>query len=417
MIVYFDHYLRIFLSCFLLLSVTTDFAVIDQKAKLIDQDYPHTDYWVNIFIPGNEKYVGSSIYSEYVNVITSALSLQLSSVQKSDPETEVNTPSIINPARAMTLKFKPWEIVTSLIWSPDGQYFLISAGNGIFIFDADTLNQLGRIEIGSFTRTLNFSHSGEYFAAGSRDGRIRVWKFEPPDDDGSVENLHKLLLDMAAHKNGVNKILFNAQDNAIISAGNDGLIKIWDVASGENRSTIIGGNRSIPGIAMEQNSSNIAILNGDFIRIRDYATTLIWGTIRSPEYLLDILYSPDDRLLISSSISNRIYLWDPNEALRSGIEAYPEPIVLNGHRGKSGTYNALVWDVELHPSGDYFASAGGDGQLIFWNLDTKQSIYVYFDNGIAITCIAFSPDGDKIMAGRINGVVQIWAVSELIITE
>lgn len=320
----------------------------------------------------------------------------------------------IKTDQAMTLNFNPWEIITALAWSNDGKYILISAGNGIYIFDADTLRQLARIEMGSFSRTLKFSHSGDLFVAGSRDGHIRVWNFKPPINNDPGDHSLFLRIDVPAHKNGVNEILFNSQDTSLISAGNDGLIKIWDIASGKIRSTIIGGNRSISGVASSPRSNNIAILNGDFIRIRDFETTLITGTFLAPEYLFDISYSLDGKTLISSSVSNDIYLWDADSAYRSGVERYPEPYILTGHKGKSGTYQAIVWDIEIHPSGGFIASAGGDGQLIFWNLDTKQPFQVDFNGGIAITCIAFSPDGNKIMAGMINGVVEIWALSDLI---
>jgi WD40 repeat protein len=308
-----------------------------------------------------------------------------------------------------TIKFRPEELVTALAWSPDGASLAIAAGDRVYLYDSQSLMEHDILQIGAYTNSLAFSSRGDWLAAGSRDGILRVWSYEDIVESrgsGEIDPLWTL----EAHKKGVNSVTFSEDGEILASGGIDAIVRLWDVKTGEERGTLIGGTFSVPGIAFDPKTSILAIVNGDYIRLRDSQTQQIWGTIRAPAPQYSIAYSPDGSLLVSSDIANRIYIWDPEAAFRTGLETYPVPVILEGHEGLAGTYRGLVWQIEFHPDGDFLASAGGDETVRLWEIASGNLLRTLNAHTAAVTSLAFSPDGSRMASGGLDGLVFIWEV-------
>jgi WD40 repeat protein len=339
--------------------------------------------------------------------------------EASDPQT---TPSATLPPEEPTpdddsfqpvsiIKFNPGEIVTALVWSPDGSVLAVAAGDKVYLHDAQNFGRLGNFQVGSLTYSLAFSPAGDLLAAGSRDGLVRVWMYEDlisdPEDPGVG-----LLWVLEAHKKGVNSVAFSVHGKYLASGGNDAVVRLWDTETGAVAGTLIGGTYAVPAIAFDPSGELLAIVNGDVIRLRDIETQQIWGTIRAPTHLYGITYSPDGSRLVSSDINNNIYLWDPERAYRSGVEIYPEPLILRGHAGRENTYQALIWDVAFHPGGVWLASAGGDGSVRLWDIVSGTLINTISDHSAGVTSVAFNPDGSRLASGGLDGIVYVWEVDQ-----
>ena len=332
-------------------------------------------------------------------------------VRKTTPDSLPNEPlpSIGDYLPASSIKFNPVELVTALDWSPDGAILAVAAGGQIYLYDAQSLMELVVFRIGALTNSLVFSPRGELLAAGSRDGILRIWSYEDIVESrgsGEIDPLWTL----EAHKKGVNSVTFSKDGEILASGGIDAIVRLWDVKTGEERGTLIGGTFSVPGIAFDPKTSILAIVNGDYIRLRDSQTQQIWGTIRAPAPQFSITYSPDGSLLVSSDIANGIYIWDPEAAFRTGVETYPVPVILEGHEGLAGTYRGLVWQVEFHPDGKFLASAGGDETVRLWEIASGNLLRTLNAHTAAVTSLAFSPDGSRMASGGLDGLVFIWEV-------
>ena len=363
----------------------------------------HTD---NRIILGTQ-----TLTSEDHKVTEIAAAVELTRIRAAKLDS-ISNESLLNNDKNLpvsTIKFRPEELVTALAWSPDGASLAIAAGDRVYLYDSQSLMAHNVLRIGAFTNSLAFSSRGDWLAAGSRDGMLRVWKFEDIiESDGGVEVDPFWTLE--AHKKGVNSVTFNKDGDLLASGGVDAIVRLWDVNTGEESGTLIGGTFSVPGIAFDPETPLLAIVNGDFIRLRDSLTQQIWGTIRaqSPQY--SITYSPDGSLLVSSDIANRIYIWDPEAAFRTGVETYPVPVILEGHKGLVGTYRGLVWQVEFHPDGKFLASAGGDGTVRLWEIASGNLLRTLNAHTAAVTSLAYSPDGRKLASGSLDGRVFIWDV-------
>ena len=317
---------------------------------------------------------------------------------------------VITPANAAVLRQQasiahgPWQIVNALAWSPDGQLLAVSAGDAIRFYHAADQESLANVQVGALTQALAFSPDGSLFAAGSRDGRLRVWH----SDELLVGGEAYLVLD--AHKKGVNCLAFDPVHGQLVSGGNDAVARFWDIASGELLATTIGGTFAVPSIAFSPDGAVLAVVNGEFLRLREVGSERIVGTFRGPAPLYTTVFSPDGEMLAAGDTENRVRLWDVDTAFRTGQEKYPPGIELTGHSGRSGTYHSLVWRVVFSPDGALLASAGGDGRLRLWEMPGGEPLSTLAGHTAGVTALAFRPDGRLLASGSLDGFVRLWGV-------
>jgi len=313
------------------------------------------------------------------------------------------------PGSTSIITFKPWELVNALAWSPDGKLLAVSAGNQISIYQVETMQQQRLLQLGAFTQGLAFSPDGEYLAAASRDGFLRVWKI---DNLAAAYNGAPLdqapVWQVSAHKKGANTLAYSPDGRILASGGNDGMARLWQSSTGKPLIAIIGGTFAVPGLAFSQDGTNLAIVNGDVIRLRDVTTGRITGSLRAEKPLYSVSYHPGGKLLAAGDSDNHVLLWDPAQAFRSGNLKYPEPVFLSGHNGRPGTSSALVWRVLFNPDGTLLATASGDSTVRIWDVNLRQLRFTLSGHTKAVTSLAFSPDGLFLASGSLDGTVRVW---------
>lgn len=291
------------------------------------------------------------------------------------------------------IQYSPWDLVHAIAWSPDGKTLAVAAGSVVHILSPDTYQEKGTLDTGSWSPGLAFSPDGNTIATGSRDGYVRVWKVQ----DGKLE------LAIRAHKKGVNSLAISPDGRRVASGGNDALARVWDLASGELVSELIGGTYSVPGVAFSSGGSDLAILNGKVVRIRDIESTRFVQTIRgeSSFYSLDI--SGDGQKIATGNIEGTVEVWD----IQSGARIAR----LVGHAGAPDRPSALIWQVEFSPKGQLLASAGGDNRVLLWDLENESVVCTLDGHTKAATSAAFSPDGKILATGGLDSSLIFWQIA------
>lgn len=310
-------------------------------------------------------------------------------------------------------QFPPWDLVMSLAWSPDGKMLAVSAGTQVYFYSIPENFILYQTDIGSFTPALDFSPDGKRCAAGSRDGIIRIWEFEA---SGGLKPRIILAREIPAHSKGVNTIMFSSGGEWLASGGNDAIARLWDVKTGSLLNEMIGGTFAIPSVAIntaedlsaDSMEFGLAVANGDVLRLRDAFSGRFIGTFWSDQPLFRLAFNPDGSLLATGDISNGVKLWNVSQAYRSGSESYPEPVHEMHQSGIPGKPSGLVWAVVFNPSGDFLASAGGDGQIYLWDVHKGGLVKTFEGHQAAVTSLAFSPDGKWLVSGSLDATVRFW---------
>jgi WD40 repeat protein/serine/threonine protein kinase len=229
---------------------------------------------------------------------------------------------------------------------------------------------------------------------GARD--LRGWEWHYQD-----RLCHSALRVLTGHEGEVRCVAFHPDGSLIATGGDDGTVRLWDTAGGEERHVFRRpvGNRALC-VAFSPDGSRLA--SGG-----DRGALLIWDTasgqtvhrLGDPEgYVEAMAFSPDGGRLATAGSDGRVQVWD----VAAGTQLY----VLHGHVGD-------VRGLAFTPDGKRLVSAGEDGTVRVWDPRSHEPPRILLGGAGKARCLALSPDGERLAVGGEGGerVVRVWDVA------
>jgi WD40 repeat protein len=141
--------------------------------------------------------------------------------------------------------------------------------------------------------------------------------------------------------------------------------------------------------------------DGRILACADWAEVSLWDTgtgrllrriRRRLGQVLGVAFAPDGRALASCGADGAVRLWDPSTG--EEVRRY------KGHRSD-------VCAVAISPDGRVLGAGGRDAALTVWEFGTAR---VLWNQAVPIThCLAFSPDGRLLASGSETGHLRLWA--------
>ncbi|HJZ90624.1 MAG TPA: protein kinase [Gemmataceae bacterium] len=240
--------------------------------------------------------------------------------------------------------------VTSLAFNTDGT-LLASAGidNLVRIWEVKTGKERYRIKVSNPAYRMAFSPDGTRLAA-AVGAQIRFF------DAGSGTDLFTL----SGHRGTVRALALSADGRWLVSGGTDGLVKLWDLATGKEVFSR-GGNTGI---------------------------------------IVDVAFSPKQDHIVScarpkGNARREIRLWNAADGSQSG-----NTIILPFEVG------AAVFTANP----EQIACACGDGSIRFLDVSTGETTFVLHGHGAALHRLAVTPDGSRVVTGSPDRTIRVWPV-------
>ncbi|GEM_PF-2898912 len=286
--------------------------------------------------------------------------------------------------------------VTDCTYSPDGQ-FILSASHDrtLKLWDAYVGQQ--RFTLSGHTDKVSacaYSLDGQRLLSASADGTLKVW-------DANLETLKaKLLLSpcmaqTTAGKYAIHSCNYSPDGHTIVTASDDGLLKVWDAHSEQNLLTLNGHDRAVHSCVYSPDGAHILSASWD-------GTLKIWYSDNGQELLTlsehtaaieGCAYSPDGQRIISASEDGTLKVWD--------VASGQCLLTLSGHE-------AVVLGCSYSPDGERILSASGDHTLKVWDANSGQEIFTLHGHTAPVHRQAYSPDGQFIVSASDDHTLRVW---------
>lgn len=299
--------------------------------------------------------------------------------------------------------------VYTLDFHPDGRFLVSGDTDGeVRLWDLETGGCAGLLGgcRGAVYQVL-FDPDGTLLAAGDSAGVVRLWRVDEQADPVAVP----LSRQPAEHRGSVWVCKFRphgdtpaaGSDSLLVTGGNDGVVRLWDPATGQGKRILRGHGRRIGTLSFSADGSMLAAGGNDgYVRLWHTASgRRLRGLTGQSDRLVSAVFGPLGPLLATASSDGDIYLWNAATG-----EYQRELDVETDH----------VWAEAFSADGDLIATANDDDTVRLWYRVTGAHVATITEHYGRVRAIAFRSDDAVLATGCDDRKVRIWDMADRRIT-
>jgi len=278
---------------------------------------------------------------------------------------------------------------TNYKFSPDSRQFVVICSVGIWRYDVHTGEELGlatKYSDETDEYVVISPDSTTFLDIGNRLNRnkIELWDLDVGELKTNFDN----------PTGDVNSVSYHPNSRMFVSGDSEGVIRIWDIESGDSRVFLRLGKR-ISKVAFSPDGMTIMCWSDGVVQLFETNTGKSISISEGTEDIDNISFRSTSKLLIGEK-NREISIWD----------------------GKSGKLKIKIeypnWDKHfaISPDGKTFAdSKDNDSTVRLLDVDTGELIKTITGDRMRgpIQSISFSPDGRTIAVGS-YGEVRLWDI-------
>jgi WD40 repeat protein len=334
--------------------------------------------------------------------------------------------------------------VLAVAFSPDGKLLASGDAEGVVkVWDRRALRETLTLRgHRGAVRAVAFSPDGKSLASGGANGVVRLWAaasgerlatlaghaagvtglaFDPTGRQGDhrlastggepLSGELKLWRDPTKRRaqgvrpwqNLLAAVAFSPDGKTLATAGHDGSVTAWDVATLKPVRAFQGQTqRTVPWASVALSADGKWVAAGS-----PHGVVRVWPTATAREFFSALTPTqagvsglafggPDGRILAAATADNTIQGW----FTRSGMPAF----TLRGH-------TRAVQAVACSPDGRCLASASLDRTVKLWDLRQRDDDRTFRWTNQGVTSIAFTPDGARLASATRDQALKVWNVA------
>lgn len=250
---------------------------------------------------------------------------------------------------------------------------LAMRGGSVFEGHADTI------------RAIDLSADGERLVSVGEDGTLRVWNVRARRLDQTIK----------AHQPVASAVRLDPASGLALTGGADGLVCSWDLASPGAAVLHVEAHRGgVLDLDFARDGADGRILTGGV----DGAVR-VWNLLDGEEQaaltqhegaVTTVAWSPDGKRAASGGTDGSVLLWTPPGAAQE-LEHHQGPVM------------CLAWS----PDGTRLVSGGDDRSVCVWNTVEGGDPQAMKGPG-AVRAVAFLPDGKRVVTAHDSRTIVVW---------
>ncbi|XP_028283440.1 telomerase protein component 1 [Parambassis ranga] len=270
-------------------------------------------------------------------------------------------------------------------------------------------------------RSLAFSDSSSMLCSGSVSGEVRVWSVATSTCVGCFQ----------AHCGATEALTFLEDGAMLLSAGSDHILQLWSGGLGRSVTSLksdeceqepprkklkCGVSQPAAALcvavsedyaAVGYHSKGITLFNLNSGE-KFWTSRLVDESVQCMLWVVLDAEQTDSEMLVSAGNDKCLRVWKKTtaaEGVMGGLES----------TGKFGVQGGVI--LAMAQNSTYLATASDDFTIVLWLLRdlaeevTADSNRVLRGHSGGVTCLAFSPDGTKLLSGGKDQALMVWDVS------
>jgi WD40 repeat protein len=205
-------------------------------------------------------------------------------------------------------------------------------------------------------------------------------------------------------KPGVIGLSLTRDGKTLVAAGGDGIIRVWDVATGQLQRTLTGHTNAVYKANLSPNEKLIASSSRDrTARIWDFATGReLHQLIGFHCAVKAIAFSPDSKMVAAVGNDGLVKLWN----VKTGREL--KSLV----HSDSPDIDTSTYSVVFSRNGKKIYVGNGDGTISEWDVSSGQETDVWKAHRDTIYDLVFTPDYRLLASDGYNEAnIKLWDVA------
>lgn len=284
--------------------------------------------------------------------------------------------------------------VKCTIFHPSSNLLLVGFTNGEFrLYELPHFTLIQQLSIGqNAINTLSINNSGEWLVLGSSKlGQLLVYEWQS----------ESYILKQQGHFDSMNSLTYSPDGTKVVTASDDGKIKIWDVVSGfclitfeEHTSSVTCVQFSKRGQILFSASLDGTVRAWDLIRYRNFRTF----TTTERTQFNSLAVDPSGEVVCAGSLDSfEIYVWSVQTAQL--VET------LAGHEGP-------ISCLSFSNENSVLASSSWDKTIRIWSIFGRSQQVEPFEVFSDVLAISMRPDGKEVAVSTLNGQISFYDINK-----
>jgi WD40 repeat protein/DNA-binding SARP family transcriptional activator len=221
-----------------------------------------------------------------------------------------------------------------------------------------------------------WNEDGSRILTASSDGRARVWDVSMGGLRAGARTGAELIV-LSGHTAGVTQAVWNRDESRVLTAGEDGTARIWDVST------------------LQQTQDSAVFNAGAGTRPELVALRGHRGAVRQA------VWNSDESRILTASSDGTARVWDVSTALSTGAGTGVELLTLSGH---DGAVNQATWNGDE----SRILTAGDDNTARVWDAQTGAEILTLSAHSRSVNRAVWNRDGSRILTASDDGTARVW---------